>query len=167
MTALYPQTEVLGQSILNDIKALGRRAQPILARYGIQNPDPNAWYSQQEWVATLCEISQEAALDLMSVGRRIADTIRMPDGVYSIPNVLHVVEETYRRTHRNAEPMRLSVEVIDDHTLRIVDRSPYPDELQYGLLFGLLSRLIPLGANLTLRYTESDAENATVYIASW
>jgi hypothetical protein len=53
-----------------------------------------------------------------------------------------------------------------------VDNSPYPDEFQYGMFFGLLQRLIPLDATLKIRYdmsapTRSDGADVTTYIVSW
>ena len=167
-----PHTKVKGQVMLDNIRAIGRRAQPIVAKYGADKLDPNEWYPQQTWLDILRELSHDGVLDLMALGNRLAENFRMPDGEYSVPKLLNYMDEDYQKSHRNVGPVHFTIEVLGPRAVRIIDNSPYPDDLQFGLIFGLLDRLMPLDANLKVRYDRSlpcrsNGADETAYVVTW
>jgi hypothetical protein len=168
----HPESEVSGQVMLNSIHAMGRAARSVVNRHIIGELDPNGWYPQQTWLNILRDAAEEMHLDLLAVGNRVAASYQIPDGVFSLARLLEFVDANYQTTHRFTDPVRLTARQIAEREVHIVDNSPYPDEFQYGIFFGLLQQLTPLDATLKIRYdksapTRSDGADVTTYIVSW
>lgn len=165
-------TEIIGQAILDNIAAMGREVRPILARHGMDQFEPHAWYPQQTWLDILKAVSQEARIDLMAVGHRVAGAMELPDGLYSLQRMLDFIHERNHQIHRNDESMQFGIEVLGARMIRIIDHSPYPADLQFGLILGLFERFMPLGANLRVHFDESvkrrsDGVDTKVFIVTW
>lgn len=175
MMELYKQykTEILGQEMIAHLTAMGREVRPIVAMHGADQLDPKAWYPQQTWLDILKAISQEARIDLMALGHRVANSLEVPAGVFSIQSMLDYIHHHYQSTHRSSEIIpHYEVEVLDQRTIKITDHTPYPDDLQYGFIYGLFNRLMPYGAQLRVRYDEqacrrSDGADQSVYVITW
>jgi hypothetical protein len=168
----HSESEVSGQVMLDSIHAMGRASRSVVNRHIIGELDPNSWYPQQMWLDILREAAEEMQLDLLALGTRVAASYQIPDGVVSLARLLEIVDSNYQTTHRYTDPVRLTATQIAGREVHIVDNSPYPDEFQYGMFFGLLQRLIPLDATLKIRYdmsapTRSDGADVTTYIVSW
>lgn len=156
--------EISGEAMLCNIQAMGRAVVPMLGKYGIDELYPNRWYPQQAWLEILEALTQEVGIDLMSVGSRIAAAVSLPNGHFTIPKLLTFLNDLYRQTHRHCEPP-FRAEVIGERKVRIEDSSPYPPDLHFGLIFGLFSRVMPYGANLTVRCEHGG--KATIYTVTW
>jgi hypothetical protein len=158
--------------MLNSIQAMGRAARRVVNKHIIGELDPSGWYPQQTWLDILRDAAEEMQLDLLTVGNRVASSLPMPDCVFSLGRLLELVEDNYQTTHRHTDTVRVTATQIGDREVHIVDNSPYPDEFQYGMIFGLFQRLMPMDANLTVRYDESaptrrDGADTTTYIVTW
>jgi hypothetical protein len=169
----HHSTEILGQALLDNLSAMGREVRPIALRHGADQFDPKGWYPQQTWLDILKAISQEARIDLMALGQRVAASLEIPMGAFSIQSSLDYIHQHYQRTHRNPDVVpHFEVEVLDTRLIKITDHTPYPDDLQYGFIYGLFERLMPFGAQLRVRYDEqacrrSDGADQSVYIVTW
>jgi len=168
----HSDSEVSGQVMLDSIHAMGRAARSVVNKHIIGELDPDGWYPQQTWLDILREAADEMQLDLLTIGNRVAANFQMPDGAFSLSRLLELVEDSYHTTHRHADPVHVSATQVAEREVHIVDNSPYPDEFQYGVIFGLFQKLMPMDANLTVRYddgapTRSDGADATTYIVTW
>ena len=168
----HSESEVSGQVMLDSIQAMGRAARRVVNKHIIGELDPNGWYPQQTWLDILRDATEEMQLDLLTVGNRVASNLPMPDGVFSLARLLELVEDNYQTTHRHVDPVHVTATQVGEHEVHIVDNSPYPDEFQYGMIFGLFQRLMPMDANLVVRYddsapTRSHGADATKYIVTW
>ena len=166
------ESEVSGQVMLDSIHAMGRAARSVVNRHIVNDLAPGGWYSQQTWLDILRDAAEEAQLDLLTVGNRVAANLKIPDGVFSLERLLELVDANYQMTHNHADPVCLRATKVAEREVHIVDNSPYPDEFHCGLLFGLFQRLMPLDANLKIRYdtstpTRRDGADVTTYIISW
>jgi hypothetical protein len=60
----------------------------------------------------------------------------------------------YQYNHRG-DVGEQHVELVDDHRLRVTIRTPYPDDLFYGMYYGLVRRYAPADIEYTVAYDDS------------
>lgn len=49
----------------------------------------------------------------------------------------------------------MKVEKLDDKTYRVESDTIYPDDLEYGVMFGLVRRVVPAGTGFVVSYDET------------
>lgn len=165
--AFNPEAKVIGQAILGIARALGDEGQPILKRHGLENVQPNQWYSQQAWLDALREVDQGDMFDLIAVGKQVATHVPLPAEVDSITSVLMLIGATYAHNNQNC-PGHTTPEIVGDKHLKITVYNPYPHNMVYGVLYGFASRFEP---HAIIRYdndepcpTEADE---CIYHVTW
>lgn len=143
--AATSEAQILGASIKALIAGLDDRSNPILARYGYSDDiDENDWYPRQDYLAMVQELaSQPGLLDLVAVGLQTSRYAPMPPHINSLDSALENIGTSYRIAHRNIpEEEVVTCKKIDEHTYYVVSRIPYPPNLEYGLIFGLVERFV-------------------------
>src|SRR6516162_5140881 len=95
--AFDSHVEVLSDAVAAVVTAMGKDAEPILAKYGLANVQAGEWYLQQNWLNVFKEVSQaiNASVNLVSVGMRIPETAVFPPEINSIPSALHSIDVAY------------------------------------------------------------------------
>lgn len=162
--AYDPQIEISGQIMAGQLPHIHANIQPILARYGLDTqPNPKAWYRQDRWLEALKDAAREKRVDLVQAGTRWARTLPMPDGAYSVQRMIDYLCQRYHELHRHVDVPHLVVEHASKREVFILDRSPYPDDFMYGIIYGVFSQFMPLGAKLKIR-TNLSAEGMLYHI---
>ena len=59
--------------------------------------------------------------------------------------------------HRNGDVGEERAEKLGDKHLRLIMKTPYPDDLAYGVVWGMARRFLPTGTHFTVKYDEAAA----------
>lgn len=157
-TVFHPDHESRGQTLIDLANAIGaEQFLPILEKYGLTNIDPESWYPQQDLLNALSEISEHegSMFDLVSIGMRQAESAPMPPNFDSLPiiEILKAASAAYALTDRGTDPGEIRCEVVDDHHVRVITRTPDPDDYLYGVTYGYMRRFAkPRGITFTVSY---------------
>jgi hypothetical protein len=144
--ASSPEAEILGLAVKAFIAGMTDASNPIPARHGFGGGiDENAWYPRENYLAMVNELAGNTyILDMVSVGLQIARCAPMPPHVNSIESALQTLDLSYHMGHRNIPGDEgWGYKKIDERTHYLVSRNPYPANLGYGLVFGLVERFAP------------------------
>lgn len=145
---------------------------PILERHGLARINPTEWYAMPAILGALGEISETPGgmMDLVSIGVAAGELSALPEQVLALPphDFLAMYCQVFPQRHRGGDPGSMRVERINERSSRIFTRTVYPDDLLYGLLYGLLRR-VARGQHIILSYharlDEDDPE--TILNAEW
>lgn len=159
--AFDPDSQAIGSSLLGFIRCVRHEVmQPYLEKHGLTDIDPKKWYPVQTWLDVLGDLSEErrgeSMFDFVSVGMGIAEVIPLPPEYSSLPFGEALAASGgsgYKMNHRGDVGEHTVKKEGDKHFI-ITIRTPYPDDLLYGVYYGLARRFLPSGRHFTLRYDE-------------
>ncbi|MCD4686081.1 MAG: hypothetical protein K8S97_09115 [Anaerolineae bacterium] len=157
MTA-SPDAQVMGESIHAFINGLSSDAAEILAKYNLpQEVENGVWYSQKAYVDMMHEVEQKMFItDMVSMGMNIATFAPLPPQIDSLESALAGLNPAYQMNHRKvAEGEGWGFEKVDERTYVVTDRTPYPENFSYGVVYGFVKRFAPPGAGF-LVITEAE-----------
>jgi|GEM_PF-5111906 len=161
-----PQTEVSGRVMALQLAHFGKSTHSLLDKYGIERqPNPAEWYSQKTWLDILRDAVNNYQIDLMHVGSRLAQSLPVPDGAFSIHSMIDHLYNRYHAAHRHLDAPHFTVAHHNPEHITITDHSPYPDDFIYGLFYGLFSEFLPYQSKLTIRTTNSP--RGVIYDVMW
>lgn len=162
-----PYTQVSGQLIKDMTAHLPLDAYLLLQAYGFDDVCVDDWYPQVDWINFLNEATSRTSLDLIALGSQYAHMMPLPMGSFTIPRLLDQLESAYQEAHRDTADIYFLAQICGERQVRIIDNSPYPDDLQYGIVFGIFSRMIPYDAQLLIQSVHSEEVFAAGYIVGW
>ncbi|MEP7286054.1 MAG: hypothetical protein ABI947_09830 [Chloroflexota bacterium] len=167
--AFDPNAEVIGRSMLSNFQNLNKdHFVPILKQHGIEEIDPQGWYSQQKWLDILKEVSEtsgDGMFDFVAVGLSIAKLAPFPPQITTIDIAFDAMAKVYQGNHRNGYVGEWVTEVSEPN--KIVERvnAPYPDDFVYGVTYGIAKRFLPPGTAFTV--SREIKENACIFTITW
>ena len=131
--------EVNGRTVLANVDGIPdtfeEQAFEILAENGIEDPDPEGWYSQQAWLDSLEQIEDEVGESTVkNIGKSIPENAEWPPGVTTVVGGLESIDEAYRANHRGGEIGHYAAERVDDGTIEVRCDNPYPCTFDQGLI---------------------------------
>jgi hypothetical protein len=137
--AFEDSAEVNGQTILAFVAGVPAgfedKAFEILAQYGIEDPEPDEWYSQQAWLDAFEEIdSQVGDATLNRIGEEIPQNADWPSSSELVVIALDLINEAYQMNHRNGEIGYYRAERVDDETVEVSCKNPYPCTFDKGIV---------------------------------
>jgi hypothetical protein len=144
-----PGVEVSGRSIFTVINAipLGREYRlHILGKYGIENINEDAWYSQKQFLKAIKEISHALGPDMLfSIGKGISEHAVFPSHVACLEQALLAIDFIYGMNHRGDTIGRYELITFDLATrfAEMTCSTPYPSEFDRGIILTTLSRFKP------------------------
>lgn len=125
--------QVQGALILAAVEGLGAAGRSLMARHGILQLHPADWYAADPWLGVLQDVVQRPLnFSVVDLGMVLADRLPL------VEDDVHCLDRVYASYHR--QPDGLIVDVVDDDSLRVIDRSPYPNGFIYGFLLGVACR---------------------------
>lgn len=158
-----PNAEVVGRSILAFVQCTqSEEIAPYLEKYGLASVDPNAWYPVQTWLDVLSDIARQTATldtmyDFVSIGMKLADVVPLPSEYTKVPfneALMASGGKGYQMNHRGNVGEQTVTQIGDKH-IQVRIRTPYPDDMFYGVYYGLARRFMPSGTNFTVAYDDS------------
>jgi len=146
LCAFDSNTEVSGQAMLAMVDCMdSEHIAPIMLKHGLSDKfDPDTWYPMQLWLDIFQEILDQqgfqGTLNLVDIGRRYADTAILPEDVGTLDDAIIAVNDTYQLNHRNGYAGEMSIVIMGDGNMQVIDHTPYPCDFTYGMLYGLAHR---------------------------
>lgn len=161
--AFDPNTEVIGQNVLAFVECSSRDTiMPFLHHHELSHIDPEQWYPLQKWLDVLSDLanSKAAMFDFVSIGVKIAETAVYPPEVESgqVPfaELVMLIPQIYQIQHRGGDVGIEQTEKIGASHVRLIMRTPYPDDLAYGVVWGMARRFLRGGERFRIAYDETE-----------
>lgn len=155
-----PEAEVLGQTMIAFLENINAdEMQPIMARHGLTEIDPEQWYLHQLWMDILKSIeesNENAMMTFVAIGKEVVRTAVMPDSIQTVPDALNALHPIHHANLRNIpEDEGYSIEVVADNHYIVYHNTPNPDYAIYGFLWGLVQRFRKGNADFTVEQIEN------------
>jgi len=172
-----PDTEIIGQMmlpILNNLHA--EEIRPFLVVHNLSEIDPEKWYKVKDFLDVLSDVAKAPGgmTNMVAVGMSTANNMVLPADTPapSLPMVLAMWDQIHEQQHRGTPIGSVHTEKINDTYYRITHAHPYPDDLIYGLAYGMARRFLPKGTQFQVRYNtdlprKDEGGDATVIDITW
>ncbi len=174
-------------SVLSGMKGFEKSAKGILAKNGINNPEPDKWYSQQAWLDAFKEISVKIGeKTLISIGQTIPENAEWPPDIKTIESVMASIDIAYHMNHRyNETPLfdpetgkmsegigHYNYKKTGDREITMVCENPYPCALDRGIIKAVAKKFMPANSKLDCKEVvfegcRSKGANKCTYVVSW
>lgn len=156
--AFESDVEVLGDVVLSVVHAMGAfkgLALEILERHGIAEPQKHLWYPQQAWLDAFATLAKEVGPSTVAqIGRQIPRQANFRPGLHGIDAVLLELDQAYKATHRGGEAGSYSFRPTGLQSGFVICQTPYPCDLERGLLGALAERFAPPDSFVDVRHDE-------------
>ena len=134
--------------------------QPILEKHGLANIEPDAWYHIDDCLALLQDISEDgnAMADFVSIGMKIAETAVFPPefSQLSYKQIMQTWNDAYHFNNKGSDTGDILYEEVSDKHIKMIHRTPFPDDYLYGGMYGAARRFLPPGSRMTVYYDETE-----------
>ncbi len=133
----------------------------ILRAHHLENIDTERWYSLQSVLNVMSDISEgfDYGSNFVAIGLAAGELgIKMlPPSManFTVEEFFIDYEKTYLARHRNGDVGWVKTEKLDDSHFIIRTRTPYPDDVVYGVFYAYVRRFTPPGKRFVLRYDEN------------
>jgi hypothetical protein len=175
--AYSPLVEVNGETVLSVVDGMGAyktKALQILKDNGIDNPRPGQWYSQQNWLNAFKTIAQSIGTStLLQIGKSIPENAKFPPEIDNIHKALAAIDVAYHMNHRNGEIGNYKYEKINDKSVKIICKNPYPTDFDKGIIESMAKKFKPQGTlfvKVTVDATQpqrNQGGESDTYIITW
>ena len=142
---------VNGETILAFVKAVpssvGSRLE-TLKKYGIDNPQPGKFYSQQSWLNAFKEVAEKIGpTTLRLIGKLIPANAQFPPQIKDAQTAFESLNTAYQMNHKGGEIgyYKLVSFDLEKKTLIMEVNTPYPEDFDSGILLGLFDKFKPKG----------------------
>lgn len=142
--AFDEQNETLGRALLSTLEAIGQKeVQPFLEKYNINPVDPDRWYNLQTTLDLIQEVGSLEYFNLVSIGMRIPDIAEFPPDITTIDQALNLLDVAYQMNHRGGDFGSYKFEQTGERAGRMICNNPYPSDMDYGIIYGLMQKFKP------------------------
>ncbi|MEZ3115804.1 hypothetical protein RYH80_07725 [Halobaculum sp. MBLA0147] len=166
--------EVRGSAILSIVNgvpdAFTGQARELLAENGIEDPQPDEWYSQAAYLDAYRAVADRVGeRTLEQIGRSTPENAEWPPGVDTPLAALESVDDAYQMNHRGGEIGSYEVVDGDDGRATVRCRNPYPCVYDQGLLQGTVEVFSDDYASIdeTSDRCREDGADACTYEVTW
>lgn len=187
--AFTPGVEVNGQTVLSVVEGstIKMSALNYLAKNGIADPKPGAWYPQQAWLNAFRSIVNEVGhVILFQIGRKIPESADWPPQVNDIHGALASIDIAYHMNHRLSgqlmfdpatSAMREGIghydyQRINDLTATMICNNPYPCDFDTGIIVAVANKFKPDGFRVIVTHVHPDrcrkkGDDICSYTVNW
>ena len=144
-------------AMVKGMRGLRKRHRQMLDRHGLDAPNPDQWYPQDDVLAVFEAIAADAELlTYCEMGTQVAHDADFPPEVESIEQALSHADALHRDNHRGRQVGSYTFQKTGENTGTILCNTPYPCDFDRGLVEGIARRFRPDGAwNVTVRHDGS------------
>lgn len=150
-----PQAETLGIHFLAFFQNLrDDQTRPIMEKYGLVNVQRDEWIATQVMMNALNDLAKDPDFSsgLVAIGIEIGKRIVFPPAIVDLDAALEAWDASYHAVHRGGEVGHKQAVKVDDRHYRIVLTDVYPDDFNYGIIYGFGGRFLPPGSDFTVFY---------------
>lgn len=161
----------------NEFREYTGEYEAVLNEYGVEKIEPEGWYPRQIYLDIFKRLSTKpnASTNMVSAGVRIIETIQLPPElqVNSMLEALELLNTVYQLDQRNVPADDIGYKITQEGPkhLRVIDYSPYPHDVNYGYIYGLVKRFSPKGIRPIIERNFLDANDpngdGAVYDITW
>lgn len=134
----------------------------ILKPFGLDQIDPSEWYLQQT-VLDVLQTIKDSLQDwriLIMVGEEIIQHAFQPN-ITTVQRALAELDTIHSMNHRDISPLEhIGAVIIDEDYAVAFNATPYPDDLIYGYLWGLMRKFAPEPGSVSITYEDNDQVNS-------
>lgn len=172
--ASNPNNKTSGASIQSVFAAMGDEVKPILAQHGLDNLDPDEWYPQQDYLDVFNDIARRSNVmfNLVAIGTKILEEAHFPPEIDTVEKALGAMDAYYKLNNHD-EDGGWDVR-IDGQSAACMSTTPFPADLEYGILYAMTRRFVPSGQSFTVEYKDLDARerpkghgNPCEFLVTW
>ena len=155
-----PQTEVRGDVLLSLVDNLqAEHLKLYLEKHRLNRIEPGKWYELCAFQNLLNELNQlgYSSLNFVAIGISVAEDALMPDDLHdsSFKEIVENWDLHFRHNHRNGDIGQKVVEKLSHNYYKITLKGGiYPDDLEYGVLYGFARKYLPHGSIFKVWYDE-------------
>ena len=149
--------ETTGDSILSFMECAKMEALlPFMKRHGLDNVQRGEWYPLQKWLDVQRDISEEGggSFDLLAIGMAIPQSAIFPPEISTVEAVVQGWDFSYQMNHRGGDVGKYVVTKISNG-FKIVDSTPYPTDISFGVMRGFVKRFRVDNTNYITKYDTS------------
>jgi len=170
--AFHSDNETLGQGFLAAIEMLSMvDFDPFLTQFGVEDIVADAWYPQQLELDVLHTIYEACGkVALIQIGRRIPDVVEYGVEVKTIEDAIGLLDVGYKYNHRGPDVGSFKHDWLEKRTIRMTSRTPYPNDLDFGILWRLIEKFRPDDSeNFSVEYDNdgNDDPDICIYLLKW
>jgi len=159
--AFDSQAEMTGMTASSFVKSIMHDdITAILTRHHLDNIDPQGWYPVQTVLDVLNEISEgeNASSIFVSVGVAAAQL-----ALAALPPVMKgctlqeffsKYDAMWKSRHRNGDAGFVHCEQVDENHLILCIKTPYPDDVFYGAIYGYVRFFCPKDKTFSISYDD-------------
>jgi len=165
--------KVNGETILSFVKAVPASEdsrKEILKKYGIDNPQPGQWYSQQAWLNAFREISEKIGVtSLKLIGKAIPKNANFPPEIRETKHAFELLDKAYKMNHKGGFIGQYKFLSFDakKREIKMEINTPYPEEFDAGIMFGLFEKFKPAGVIRQPNIRMYKQSTGIVYTLMW
>lgn len=129
----------------------------LLAKYGLNHVDPEAWYPIRPVLEFLTEIETNYDMfDLIGIGKHIGANFVIPESHQDMVTYLMATDEFYAIPYQGEVPGNVTPTRISERHIRLTLHTPWPHDYWYGTFYGLTNQLTQADDNLHIERTIID-----------
>ncbi len=172
--AFDPKVEVLGQSMLGIFTVMGEAVKPLLVKHGLTDIKPEGWYPIQPYLDVYRDIflNRQGKINLVNVGMKVPENAVFPPEIDSIDKAMLVLDEAYHLNHRGGEIGHYHAKVVNSRRIDIIAETPFPCDLDIGIVRGLAYRFRPPKSDLAVYHDldspcRKNGSDRCIYHVTW
>jgi hypothetical protein len=169
--------EVNGETVYAIVDGMGAfksKALEVLAKNGIHDPKPGAWFAQQNWLDAFRAISESLGKNTLNViGKKIPQNANFPPDIDTIEKALQAIDAAYHMNHRNGEIGKYQFASTGPKSAKMVCRNPYPCAFDRGIIEAMSQRFKPkTSISVSVKHDDScpcreKGGDSCTYLVEW
>lgn len=168
-----PEAESIGATLIMCFENAPHIIEPVLKQYGYKSIDDiqaDRWYPMQIWLDIFKRLEETDAENLDFIGAKLVENLNDSIDVESLPEAIALLNALFavRNFPKNA---KYDVLQQGSHHIQVIDNSPYPHDLVYGLIYGILREYRPDGCYPVLIRNFQNPQNpnadGAIYDLTW
>ncbi len=144
LTTTASGIEVSGDTVLamtKGMRGFRKRLRHLLAERGVNNPQPNHWYSQDDLLDLFEAFPASVGPFMISdMGAQVAHDAKFPAEIDCVAKALTQLDALYRAGHRGARMGSYIFQKTGEDSGTLVCSTPYPCDFDQGLIEAVASR---------------------------
>lgn len=145
--AFHPDNETRGQAVMATLATLEHlpALQGLAKKHGLAQVQPDQWYPQQAELDLMRDVylTNEGMFDIVQIGMRIPDMVGYGVEINTVSEALTLLDQGYKHNHRGVDVGSFSFAWQGERKLRLTAHTPYPSDLEFGVIFRLVQKYRP------------------------